>query len=334
MHAHSLLWLGAVVAVTAVFYRRMLGPTWTAGVAAVLFAIDDARGPTVGFLANRNALVAATFGVSALIAHDRWRRDGSRLASLLAPLLLLAALFSKEEGIGACAYLAAFALFVDPGGWRRGCLCLWPYAAAVFAWGALRASWGYGVRDVGLYIDPLTDTGRFLAAAAGESRSSCSASGARSRRTSPRCYRLAGVAVMSWVAVAFLGLVCFAMAPLLRRDPVARFWFAGMLFAAIPVCATLPMDRLLTFAGIGAFGLLAQYWAFVFGDASDAPSSATWRVTARGAGVALRGRPRGRRPDRPPLPGREPPGAQVGGEVLLCEDAAGSVGGGSDRRRS
>ena len=135
MHAHSLLWLGAVVAVTAVFYRRMLGPTWTAGVAAVLFAVDDARGPTVGFLANRNALVAATFGVSALIAHDRWRRDGSRSASLLAPLLLLAALFSKEEGIGACAYLAAFALFVDPGGWRRGCLCLWPYAAVVFAWG-------------------------------------------------------------------------------------------------------------------------------------------------------------------------------------------------------
>ena len=77
-------------------------------------------GATVGFLANRNVLVAATFGVSALIAHDRARRDGSRLAGLLAPLLLMAALFAKEEGIGTCAYLAAYALFVDPRGRWRG----------------------------------------------------------------------------------------------------------------------------------------------------------------------------------------------------------------------
>ncbi len=86
---------------------------------------------------------------------------------------------------------------------------------------------------------------------------------------------------MWWIAVAFLGLVVFAMAPLLRRDRLARFWAAGMVFAAIPVCATLPMDRLLTFVGIGAFGLLAQYWTFIFGDPVGAPSTAIWRVPAR-----------------------------------------------------
>jgi hypothetical protein len=74
-------------------------------------------------------------------------------------------------------------------------------------------------------------------------------------------------------------LVFFAMAPLLRRDPLARFWAGGMLLASIPVCATLPMDRLLTFAGIGASGLLAQYWSFVFAGAVDVPSNAIWRVT-------------------------------------------------------
>ena len=46
MHAHSLFWLGAAVAVTACFYRRILGSTWVAGVAALLFAVDDARGAT------------------------------------------------------------------------------------------------------------------------------------------------------------------------------------------------------------------------------------------------------------------------------------------------
>ena len=53
-----------------------------------------------------------------------------------------------------------------------------------------------------------------------------------------------------------------------------------MLFAVIPVCATFPMDRLLTFVGLGAFGLLARYLAFVFGHPSDVPSSRSWRIVA------------------------------------------------------
>ena len=98
MHANSLFWLGAAVFAVACFYRRMLGSTWVAGVAALLFAVDDARGATVGFLANRNVLVAATFGVSALIVHDRARRDGSRIAGLLAPLLAHGRLVLEGRG--------------------------------------------------------------------------------------------------------------------------------------------------------------------------------------------------------------------------------------------
>jgi hypothetical protein len=83
------------------------------------------------------------------------------------------------------------------------------------------------------------------------------------------------------VAAALLGTLLFAMAPLLRRDRRARFWASGMLLATLPVSATVPGDRLLTFPGIGAAGLLAQYWAFVFG-AGDAPARAWWRVPAQG----------------------------------------------------
>ncbi|MDR3622317.1 MAG: hypothetical protein P4L85_23400 [Paludisphaera borealis] len=281
MHAQSLLWLGAAVAVAAAFYRRILGPTWVAGVAALLFALDDTRGATVGWLANRNVLVAATFGVSALIAHDRWRRDGSRPAALLAPMLLLAALFSKEEGIGTCAYLASYALFVDPRGRRSGGLALWPYVVAVVGWAVLRASWGYGVHDMGLYIDPLTDAGRFATAVSTRLPILLLGQWSPIQADLATVLRPSMFAGLWWLASAFLGLLAFAAAPLLRRDRVACFWAAGMLFASIPVCATAPMDRLLTFVGIGASGLLAQFVAFVFGGAVGGPSSASWRVTAR-----------------------------------------------------
>jgi hypothetical protein len=280
MHAQSLCWLGTMVAVVAAFYRRMIGPTHVAAVAALLFAVDDARGTTVGFIANRNVMVAATFGVWALICHDRWRRDGSGTGALLAPLLLAAALFSKEEGIGTCAYLAAYGLFADPAGRRRGCVALSPYLAVLVIWRALRGYWGYGVQNMGLYVDPLGDPGPFLAALFERAPILLLGQWSPVPAESGAMLRPPASTAFWWAAVAFLASVTVVLAPLLKRDRLARFWAAGMLMATIPVCATLASDRLLTFAGIGAFGLLAQFLAFAFGRSPGAPSTRLWRVPA------------------------------------------------------
>jgi hypothetical protein len=281
MHAQSLFWLATLVAAVATYYRRMFGLTSLATVAAFLYAVDDARGTVAGFIANRNILITATFGVSALVFHDRYRRDGSRLAALLAPLLLAAALFSKEEGIGTCAYLVAYALFVDSAGRWRGALALLPYGAVVVAWRAIRAHWGYGVHNMGLYVDPLSDPLPFVADVA--RNVPLLLSGQWSPVPAETAYLLGPPRsdIFWWSAVAFAGLVIFALGPLLARDRLARFWAAGMLFATIPACAARPMDRLLTFAGIGAFGLLAQFWALVFSRPYTGPALRAWRVPAR-----------------------------------------------------
>jgi hypothetical protein len=279
MHAHSLAWLGAMVTVAAVFYRRMLGATWVAGVAALLFALDDARGPTVGFLANRNALVAATFGIAALIAHDRWRRAGSTASAVLAPLLLAAALFAKEEGIATCAYLAAYGLFADAMGRQRGCLALVPYAWVVVIWRVLRDSWGYGVHNVGLYLDPLTDPAGYWSSLLTRIPVLLLGQWGPLPSEINVVLTFSMTFALALAALAFLAIVAAAMFPLLRCSSLARYFGAGTLFAAVPLCATIPTDRLLTFVGLGASGLLAQYWAFVF-----APTE----VHARGSGRVLR----------------------------------------------
>jgi hypothetical protein len=280
MHAHSLFWLGTAVAAVALYYRRILGANWVAAVAALLYAVDDARGPIVGFIANRNVLIAATFGVSALIFHDRSRRSGSIVSAFIAALLLAAALFSKEEGIGTCAYLAAYALFADPKGAWRGSLTMIPYAGVVIGWRVLRGLWGYGVQHVGLYIDPLTDPGPFAAALAERAPRMLLGQWGPIPAEAAVLFAPTFSNVLWWSAVIFVGLVLLAALPLLKRDRVARFWTAGMLFATVPGCATLPMDRLLTFVGIGAFGLLAQFWAFVFGKSRHEPSARWWRIPA------------------------------------------------------
>ena len=223
-------------------------------------------------------MIAATFGVSALICHDCWRRGGSRATAFLRTLLLGAALFSKEEGIGTCAYLGSYALFRDPAGRGRGCVALLPYIVVVVAWRALRDFWGYGVQNVGVYVDPLTDPGPFLAALAW--RVPILLFGQWGPIPAETAIVLRPpYSIAFWLAaVAFAGVLIIVLTPLLKRDRLARFWAVGMVFATIPVCATLPMDRLLTFAGIGAFGLLAHFFAFVFGHSLDPPARGFWRV--------------------------------------------------------
>lgn len=258
MHAHSLLWFAMLVFLTACFYRRILAPHWLAGVAALLFAVDSAHGTPGGWLANRNSLVAGCFGVLTLILHDRYRRDGRRMCIVLALLAFTAALLAKEEGIATCAYLFAYGLFLDPAGRWRGGLALVPYLAIVILWRAYRTAAGYGVWDIGLYVDPLSDPLRFAAAVA--ERLPILLLGQLGFPPSDIAAILppTGKAVLWCSAVVFLALFFFVAAPLLRNDRGARFWAVGMLLSAIPVCATFPMDRLLTFVGIGAFGLIAQ----------------------------------------------------------------------------
>jgi hypothetical protein len=287
MHAHSLVWLAALVAAVAWFYRQILGPTSVAGVAALLFAVDDARGACVGFLANRNVLVAALFGVLALAAHHAWRERGRHVSLLLAPLLLAASLFAKEEGIATCAYLAAYGLWLDRSGWKRGCLALAPYLGVVLVWRAVRAQWGYGVCDMGLYVDPLTDPRRFTAALVARLPPLLLGQWGLPPSDLTALLGPTARAVLWCSAVVFLTLLGALTSPLLRHDRRARFWATGMVLAAIPVCATFPMDRLLTFPSIGAFGLLAQFWGLTFGNDPARPASRWWRRPAVVLGWAL-----------------------------------------------
>jgi hypothetical protein len=286
MHLHNLFWYGLFVAATALLYRRIMGPTLTAGVAALLFAIDDAHGTPAGWIANRNSLVAATFGISAVIAHDAWRRGGNRAGMILGPALFAGALFSKEEGIAGFAYLLAYALAFDPAGWRRGLLGVLPYVATILVWRTLRDGWGYGVANVGLYIDPLDEPVRFVTAALG--RAPILLLGQWGGPPSDLSVLLGprDRAILLAFALLFLAWLIAALVPLLKTDRTARFWALGMAFAAIPLCAIEPMDRLLTSVGPGAFGLLALFWAAVF-DPERRIGSDRWRRIARPLALLL-----------------------------------------------
>jgi hypothetical protein len=117
MHLHSFGWYAALLGALALTYRRF-APGATALLALLLYGIDDAHAPTVGWIANRSALLAVCFSVLAVGAHDAWRKNRSLGLAWLGPTLLGVGLLAGETGVAGAAYLLAYALFLERGSFR------------------------------------------------------------------------------------------------------------------------------------------------------------------------------------------------------------------------
>lgn len=258
---HNLLWLALVLAVVWRCYRRFLEARWLAVLALLLYAVDDARGPVVGWIANRNALVALALALPVLLAHDRWRRDGWAPGRWVGPLLLGVALLAGEASLAITAYLGAHALWLDRAPWRARLAALAPYVAVVVVWRVAYQALGYGVAGSGVYVDPGAQPLAFAAAAAervpllllGQLGLPWSDLGS--------LYALGGpglLATMVAIACAILVAIGLTTTHLLHHNPTTRFFATGMVLAAIPIASTFPADRLLGFVGLGGMGLVAQ----------------------------------------------------------------------------
>jgi len=287
MHVQSILWYATVVLVIAFLYRRFSTTVFAAGLAALLFAVDDAHGTPVGFLANRNVLIAAFFGVLTIIVYDRWRRDNWRPGMVCTPLLLALSLLSAEAGLSTCAYLGAYAVFIDRGRWKQRLTCLIPCVLVVIVWRLVWTGLGYGFENAGVYIDPLGEPLEYIAAM--KIRLPFLLLGQWLLPPSDIVLMLApGPLMIIWrIALGFLIVLIFVLAPLLLKDRTARFWATGMILSALPVCATFPNDRLLVFVGIGAMGLVAQLLCVVFDKSRRRQKPAYWRIPAVSLAVML-----------------------------------------------
>lgn len=153
LHVHTLLWWVALLLVVARLLLQVLPARW-ALVAFALYALDECHAQPLSWLANRNAIIAAVFGVAAVSAHVRWRERGDAAARRWATALLVLALAAGESALGAVGFIAAYELTAVPRARWRGC---WPLAIAVLGWAVIHRAAGYGAAHSGVYLDPLAE---------------------------------------------------------------------------------------------------------------------------------------------------------------------------------
>jgi hypothetical protein len=259
MHLQSLLWYGILIYLVSRYYRRILGPNWVAGLAMLFYAIDDAHGLTVGWISNRNALVAGVFGVGALLAHDRWRRDGWLPGIWVASILFVLALLGAESAIAVCAFVFAYSVFLEEGPWRRRISGLVPYGLVVIVWRVVYTGLGYGVAGTDLYVDPVKEPLVYGLALVERLPVFLLGQFALPPAEAWIVVSDRGRALLTLSGTVFVIVVLVLSWPILKCSREARFFGLGTILATVPLCATYPFDRLLVFVGVGAMGLVASF---------------------------------------------------------------------------
>ncbi len=271
MHAHSLAWYALLLLLTGVFFRRILGANWIAGLALLLYAVDAGHAHAAGWVGGRNTLIATTLAMGSIVAYERARSLASARALALSCVLLLLALTAGEAGIGAWAFLLACAACIDRAPVRARVVALLPAGAVTLAWLAVARGFDCGVRGSGIYLDPRSAPLAFLSALPQRLLV------ALSEQLGLPAALLAALpgAWLAWGIVAAGVLACsftLALVALARTAPrPLLFWGGAMLASAVAVCATWPFPRLLLLTGVGGAACVALVIAHALGRWRERP---------------------------------------------------------------
>ncbi len=262
---HLQCWVWGVILLLGVraLYRVLIADRFVATLALALYALDDARGWFVCWIAARNAVVATSFSVWALVFYHRGRAQRSQLAGVVSLALLALALLAGEGSIATYGYIFASALFLEHGALGKRLLRLWPQALLLVAWRVAYRALDYGVSGSALYADPLSTPLHFLRLLVEHApillQAQLGGMWSDTWNSSFMYPTLFGAIYLASVAgVALFGAL---LAPHVKRQPVVRYALFGALLAVLPASAAFLADRLLTWIALGACILVAELLA-------------------------------------------------------------------------
>ncbi len=258
-HGHALLWFlllcGAVYAVA----RRLLPPV-QARLALVIYGVSSFGISGVAWLAARHSLISATLATFSVLLYVGGRADSRPLRTTLGLLGLAFSLLAGESALSAFAFVAAYEFFLTQDAPQRRAAWLGLAASGALAYVIWYGRAGYGMRNVGLYLDPLRQPGPFLRelpsrllALLSEALFGLPSTLWHAPTYRPLYWLLGGLGLAVLVAIGAVSRV--------GRDPEVarrlRFLSLGALLAAIPMTTAVLGGRLLLVPGLGLSLLFA-----------------------------------------------------------------------------
>ncbi len=253
MHVQNILWFALCVYLAALLYREFL-PAPVAGLAALLFAVDDAHGYAVGWISNRNVLMAFAFGLLSLLLYHRYLLHRKMTLLIGSAACFALSILSAEAGLAVAGYLAAYVLVFHKD-WRT----LLPHVLVFGFWAYFYRLGGFGGWGTS-YIDPVQEFLPFLQALM--ERVPVLWVGLFAYPPA-ELYPFLTHAWLKylWVGagVGLIGFLGMKFQPLIKQDKNLQFLLLGTVFSILLNGSSLPANRLLFFAGFGGFAVLAPF---------------------------------------------------------------------------
>jgi len=282
-HLHSAAWLVATLVTAHLALRRATSST-IAGLALLVYAIDETFGWTLAWIANRCSMVAATFAFAALAVHQRRVEDHAKRWWWIELGLWLLAFAAGEYALCGLAYVLAFTLVGRRDPWRRRARALLPAGVAFVAFVCLYLAIEAGVSGATSYVDPLAHPLEFIVACTDRIPRMLGEIGLALPGESDRLLiryegsailtammAMAGIDSEAQLVVAHARMVVVALVVVLvpawllaRRhlsatERRAVAWtMLGSLGALVPLSAILPSTRALALAALGPAMLVSS----------------------------------------------------------------------------
>jgi len=265
IHLHSLLWFLVAVYAASSLYRRLLGATPVAGLAALLFCLDSNFAWANGWIASRNTLMCLTFGLLALNCFLA-ARNGRLWLYPVSIFFFSCGLLSGEFALSSFTWIlcamwliplerkskSAFALEREEGVYKNVAF-IFPYLFVLILWVILYIDGGHGVTGSADYLSPATEPFRFLMHLFSQ------APDIWFQEIYFFAYTLPGPApVLStgWL-MGLIGIALFFYFSARTTIPHRAFWLLGALAASLPASAGSGGSRVAMFILFGLAPMLA-----------------------------------------------------------------------------
>lgn len=280
MHLHNLLWFSVGIIVLTILYRKLMIPVWLAGIATLMFLLDDNHFVPILLIAARNSTISWVFGLIVLLCHHQWRSKNSVIFAVASQVFLVIALLSSEAGIAVAAYLFAYAVSIEQSTWKKKLLSLAPATVVIIAWRVIYNALGYGFVGGGVYVDPVNEPLLYLMSVF--ERAPILLMGVLGWQPADLhlVFSDSSRIIMMSISVLFLLFAFIIFWPLLKNNKLARFFTIGMVLSVLPFCATMPASRNSLYPCIGAMGLVALFLHWLITKAKTLPKSRTWKTGA------------------------------------------------------
>lgn len=282
MHLHSVIWYFLLIATWGACLLEIIGlRKWTLGVCVLLFGLDASHADAVGWIANRNILIAACFGFLSLLFYHRNAQRPNYRVYLLSVLCFVSALLSAEGGLAITAYLAAYAFILDKNPIKKRILTFIPFPILVVIWRAIYSYLGYGAGYSGGYLDPVAQKAEFIANMMVQIPTLIMDQ-LTAFESLPQALSPSTLQEQAIIATLVVGVLFLIWTPYFRNQRTFAFLVLSAIAATVPAGSTIfTGGRLMFVAGAGLSAAVGVFVMHVFLQVTWLPKNRLYKYMAR-----------------------------------------------------